>query len=82
LSIQYLILGGVGLAEEVSLLRILGGWWLMVLIYIYIYIWTGTWLWDVTFRDRFRRLFDLSKNHWTFEAELFRLGWGEGVQAW
>lgn len=30
--------------------------------------WIDTWLGDVTFRDRFRRLFDLSENQWMYVA--------------
>jgi len=46
-----------------------------------IYFWSDTWLWNVTFRDRFRRLFYLSENRWMTMADLFRLGWGEGGHA-
>ena len=34
--------------------------------------WTYTWLGDITFRDIFRRLFDLLENRWILWQSCFR----------
>lgn len=39
------------------------------------------WEGDVPFRDKFRRLFDLSENKLTTVAQMFALGLGEGGEA-
>jgi len=46
------------------------------------FFWTDRWLWDVLFRDRYRRLYDLSDNQLITVAGMCALGSGEGGTAW
>ncbi|MCI34113.1 kinesin-like protein, partial [Trifolium medium] len=43
------------------------------------YFWTDTWLDGSPLCVRFRRLFDLAVNQSSTVAEMFSLGWGDGV---
>jgi len=46
------------------------------------FFWTDRWLGEVILCDRFRRLFDLTKDRMVTVADMFALGWGEGGEAW
>lgn len=40
------------------------------------FFWTDMWLGEVILRDRFRRLFDLTKDRIVTVVDMFALGWG------
>ncbi|XP_039687924.1 uncharacterized protein [Medicago truncatula] len=44
--------------------------------------WFDRWLGDVPFNRRFARLFDLTTNKMCTVADMYRLGWEEGGDAW
>ncbi|MCI17770.1 putative non-LTR retroelement reverse transcriptase related protein, partial [Trifolium medium] len=46
------------------------------------FFWTDPWLGEISLRERFRRLFDLSEHQSSTVAEMSSLGWEVGGGAW
>jgi len=46
------------------------------------YFWSDVWVGEVSFKERFSRLFELTVSKWVSVFDMFHLGWGENGEAW